>query len=54
MTRHPGRGGPHPALLVEWRQRDSQWWARVVYLDTEQGRLVEQWLPGDAVRPVGS
>lgn len=53
VTRNGSRGGPHPALLVEWQQRDTRWWARVVFLVEADGLLVEQWLPADRIQPIG-
>lgn len=53
VKRTAEHGGPHPALVTEWQQRDGQWWARVTYLVVEADAVVDQWLPADRLTPVG-
>lgn len=52
VTYTADNGGPHPGLVTAWRQRDSQWWARVTYLVVDADVVVDQWLPAALLTPV--
>ncbi len=48
------RGVKRPGLLVEWRQRGSDWEGRVIYaaqLRPDQWSLVQEWLPASLLTP---
>jgi hypothetical protein len=40
-------------MVVAWEQRDDGWWALVSYLVEAEGALVQQWLHGELLSPVG-
>lgn len=49
-----GVAGETEGLLVEWHQRDGEWWARVIYTaEVRAGRrgVVDEWVPAADVRP---
>lgn len=54
MTGPADSPGPHPGLVLAWEKRDDVWWAQVVYLIESDGVLVQQWLRGELLTPVGS
>ena len=45
--------GPHPGLVLAWEKRDDGWWALVAYFIEGDGVLVQQWLRGELLTPVG-
>ena len=53
-----GPSGPLPALILGWERRASGWWGRVVHPvaegdgDDPTWVVVEEWLPGERLRPV--
>jgi hypothetical protein len=47
-----GAPGPHPGIVVEWRQRDGAWFALVAYLIEADGVLVQQWLAAELLTKV--
>jgi hypothetical protein len=49
------RHGRLPGLLLEWRQRGSEWHGRVVrpIRDGEGWVVVEEWLPAELLDPAG-
>ena len=50
----PGERGKWPGVLVEWRQDESGWSGRVIYvlaLPAEAQRVVERWLPVGYLHP---
>ncbi|WP_404387060.1 hypothetical protein [Humibacillus xanthopallidus] len=48
-----GARGPHPGVVIAWQLRDDGWWALVSYLVEADEALVQQWLRGELLRPVG-
>lgn len=45
--------GPHPGIVLEWQQRDGQWFALVSYWIEGDRALVQQWLSSELLRPIG-
>lgn len=53
----PGHPGRYPGLLLEWRRDQQRWLGLVAYvmpdLQADRVRLVQRWLPGVYLTPVG-